>query len=73
MHVESLGFYKVSQTHERRGYFLYDELKERGIVGIQPGLTRHFKLNTYGLSFDKVKYVAEAFQEIARRWGLSVG
>ena len=72
IHVESEGFYKVSKSHKRRGFFLYDELKARGIVGIQPGLSRHFKLNTYGLTWEQVKYVAEAFQEIARKYGLAI-
>lgn len=73
IHIESVGFNKVSQTHKRRGFFLYDELKKKKIVGIQPGLTKHFKLNTYGLSWDQVKYVASAFQEIAEKNGLKVG
>ena len=72
MHFESMGFYKVSQSHKRRGFFLYDELKKRKIYGIQPGLTKHFKLNTYGLSWDQVKYVALAFKEIAEKYGLEV-
>jgi Sep-tRNA:Cys-tRNA synthetase len=71
-HVESDGFYKVSKTHKRRGFFLYDELKRRGIVGIQPGLTKHFKLNTYGLPREKVERVAGAFLEIAEEQGLGV-
>ena len=70
MHMESGGFYKVSQKHKRRGFFLYDELREKNIVGIQPGLTKHFKLNTYGLSWDEVKKVADAFLEIAEKHGL---
>ncbi len=70
MHFESMGFYKVSQSHKRRGFFLYDELKKRKIVGIQPGLTKHFKLNTYGLSWDQVRYVASVFKEIAKKYGL---
>ena len=72
IHVESQGFEKVSKTHKRRGFFLYDELKRRKIVGIQPGLTKHFKLNTYGLSWDQVKYVASAFDEIAEKCELKV-
>ena len=72
IYVESEGFYRVSKTHKRRGFFLYEELRDRGIVGVQPGLTRHFKLNTYGLSWEEVKHVAEAFQEIARKYGLSI-
>jgi len=71
-HMESDGFYKVSQTHKRRGFFLYEELKRRGIVGIQAGLTKHFKLNTYGLTKTKVERVAKAFLEIAREQGLAV-
>ena len=71
-HIESLGFYKVSESHKRRGYFLYDELRERKIVGIQAGLTKHFKLNTYGLTWDQVKYVAQAFQNIARKYELKI-
>ncbi len=72
IHVESEGFYKVSKSHKRRGFFLYEELRARGIVGVQPGLTRHFKLNVYGLSWDEVKRVVEAFHDIARKYGLSV-
>ncbi|MEM3012171.1 MAG: hypothetical protein QW084_02250, partial [Candidatus Hadarchaeales archaeon] len=70
--VQSEGFYKVSKEHRRRGFFLYEELRERGIVGIQPGLTRHFKLNTYGLKWEEVKLVAEGFLDIARKHGLAV-
>lgn len=71
-HLESSGFYKVSENHKRRGYFLYDELRERKIVGIQAGLTKHFKLNTYGLTWDQVKYVAQAFQDIACKYELKI-
>jgi Sep-tRNA:Cys-tRNA synthetase len=39
---------------------------------VQPGLTKHFKLNTYGLSQEKVERVAQAFLEIAREQNLSV-
>ena len=73
IHVESLGFQKIAETHKRRGFFLYDELKKRKIVGIQPGLTRHFKFNVYGLTWDEIKYVAESFLDIAKKYGLSVG
>ena len=71
-HIESEGLHKASETHKRRGFFLYEELKRRGIVGIQPGLTKHFKLNPYGLSREKVERVAEAFLDIAREQGLKV-
>jgi len=72
MHMESLGFYKVSEGHKRRGFFLYDELRKRNIVGIQAGLTKHFKLNTYGLTWDQIKYAAQAFRDIAQKYGLAI-
>lgn len=71
-HMETEGFYRVSLSHKRKGYFLYDELRERKIVGIQPGLTKHFKFNTYGLSWDQIKYVRDAFLDIAKKYGLDV-
>lgn len=71
-HMETEGFFRVSETHKRRGFFLYDELRERKIVGIQAGLTKHFKFNTYGLTWDQVKYVRDAFFEIAEKYGLKV-
>jgi len=72
IHFETPGLYEISKGHKRRGYFLYEELKKRGIVGIQPGLTKRFKLNTYGLAREKVELVAEAFQEIAKKHGSKV-
>ncbi len=72
IHMESEGLYEVSRHHKRRGFFLYEELRDRGIVGIQPGLTKHFKLNTYGLSRERIEKVAEAFLEIAEKYGLSI-
>lgn len=71
-HMETDGFYKVSETHKRKGYFLYDELRARKIVGIQPGLTKHFKFNTYGLTWEQVKYVKDAFFEIASKYSMKI-
>ena len=71
-HMETEGFFKVSESHKRRGYFLYDELRSKKIVGIQPGLTKHFKFNTYGLSWDQINYVGDAFLEIASKYGMKV-
>ncbi|MEM2667282.1 MAG: hypothetical protein QXE60_00765, partial [Candidatus Methanomethylicaceae archaeon] len=70
IHMESESFYKVSLNHKRKGYFLYEELKERKIVGIQPGLTKHFKFNIYGLSWNQIKYLRDAFFEIAEKYGI---
>ena len=65
-------FGRISETHKRSGYFLSDELSKRGIVGPFPGATHAWKMNTYGLSWGQVKYLAESFKEIAREHGLTV-
>lgn len=70
--LENEGFHRISQEHKRKGWFLYDELKERSVVGIKPGLTKEFTINTYGLTQDQVKHAARAFQEIAKKHGLAV-
>ncbi|VUT23655.1 MAG: O-phospho-L-seryl-tRNA:Cys-tRNA synthase [Candidatus Methanolliviera sp. GoM_oil] len=66
------SFDKIAKKHKRRGYFLYEELSKRKITGIFPGSTREFKLNTYGLSWDQIKYLADAFKEIAEKYGIWV-
>jgi Sep-tRNA:Cys-tRNA synthetase len=63
---ESDSFHQVAQEYTQKGYFLYNALKKRGIMGLHIGMTKHFKVNVYGLTWDQVRYVAEAFQEIAR-------
>ena len=70
--LETPSFHEVARRHKKKGFFLYHELKARGIVGIEPGLTRRIKLSTYGLSEDELVKVAEAFQDIARSYNLSV-
>ena len=69
--VDTTGsFDTVARIHKRRGFFFSDELKQRGIVGAFSGATRAWKLNTYGLSWDQIRYVADAFKEIAGKYGL---
>jgi Sep-tRNA:Cys-tRNA synthetase len=70
--VHTGGFDKVAQAHKKRGFFLTSELSKRGITGPFPGATRDWKLNTYGLTWDQIKYTANAFREIAEENGLSV-
>jgi Sep-tRNA:Cys-tRNA synthetase len=71
--VDTTGsFDAVAATHKRRGFFLSDELSKRGIVGEFAGATRTWKLNTYGLSWKQVRYLAEAFQEIAAKYDLPI-
>ena len=56
--------YNISQTAKGGRYFLYREMKERGVCGIKPGLTRQFKLSTYGLSRNELEEVLNALSEI---------
>lgn len=56
--------YNISQTAKGGRYFLYREMKERGVCGIKPGLTRQFKLSTYGLSRSELEEVLNALSEI---------
>ncbi|MCK9305923.1 MAG: O-phospho-L-seryl-tRNA:Cys-tRNA synthase [Methanoculleus sp.] len=69
--VDTTGsFDTVAQTHKRRGFYFSDELSERGIVGEFAGATRTWKLNTYGLSWKQIRYLADAFTEIAEKYEL---
>jgi Sep-tRNA:Cys-tRNA synthetase len=60
------------QEHKRRGFFLSDELSSKDIIGEFAGATRVRKLNTYGLSWEKVRYVVDTSQEIAEKYNLQV-
>ena len=62
----------IAQEHKRRGFFLSDELSSKGIVGEFAGATRVWKLNTYGLSWEKVRYVVDTFQDIADKYKLQI-
>ncbi len=66
------SFDTVAQTHKKKGYFLSQELKKKGIIGVIPGSTRVWKFNTYGLTDAQIDHVCHAFQEIARENGLTV-
>ncbi|PKL60318.1 MAG: O-phospho-L-seryl-tRNA:Cys-tRNA synthase [Methanomicrobiales archaeon HGW-Methanomicrobiales-4] len=69
--VDTTGsFDTIAATHKRRGYYLSDELSARKIVGEFAGATRSWKLSTYGLSWEKVRYLADSFTEIAEKYEL---
>jgi len=71
--VDTTGsFDKVARKHKQGGYFLYEALRRRGIVGGFPGATREWKLGTYGLSWDQIKHLGNSFIEIAEENGLSI-
>ncbi|MEM0332818.1 MAG: O-phospho-L-seryl-tRNA:Cys-tRNA synthase [Archaeoglobaceae archaeon] len=60
--------YEISKKAKDGRYFLYKELTQRKIHGIKPGLTRFFKLSTYGLSWEELKYVLSAFESIIEKY-----
>ncbi len=66
------SFDKIAKTHKRRGFFLSDELRKRGIVGEFAGSTRTWKLNTYGRTWDQIKYLGHAFIDIAEKYDVPV-
>lgn len=59
--------YKISLKHPKGRFFLYHELKKMGITGIKPGLTKHFKLSTFGISKEELEQVLDSFKEILKK------
>ena len=71
--VDTTGSYnKVAETHKRRGFFFSEELAEHGIIGEFAGATKTWKLNTYGQSWDRIKYLSDAFLDIAKKYDLKI-
>lgn len=66
---ETPFFHEIAQNHPRRGFFLYEELKKRKIVGIKRGQTEWFKCSAYGMTQEQVDYIAASFKEIAEKSG----
>ncbi|WOF17264.1 O-phospho-L-seryl-tRNA:Cys-tRNA synthase [Methanoplanus sp. FWC-SCC4] len=66
------SFDTVSKTHKKRGFYFSSEMSKRGIAGVFPGATKQWKLSTYGLSWEKVRYLADSFDEIAEKYNLEV-
>jgi Sep-tRNA:Cys-tRNA synthetase len=62
--IETPIFYQISQRHSKKRFFLYHELKQRGISGIKAGLTRNFKVSTYRLDKSDLEHVITAFKDI---------
>lgn len=60
--------HEIGKHHPRKGYYLYEELKERHIVGIKRGQTEWFKCSTYGMSEEQRKYIADSFKEIVEKY-----
>lgn len=68
MFFEAPVLFEISQRVKKGRYFLYRELKSRNIHGIKAGLTKFFKLSTYGVGRDDLKVVVDAFDEIIRKY-----
>lgn len=64
MFFRAENLYELSKKSKEGRFFLYKELKKRKIHGIKPGLSKNFKLSTYGLSREEVETVLGAFREI---------
>lgn len=64
MFFETPNLYELSKTAKDGRYFLYKELKARNIHGIKPGLTKFFKLSTYGVGKEDLSVVIDAFKDI---------
>ena len=60
--------HEISKVHPRKGFFLYEELKSRKIVGIKRGQTEWFKCSTYGMTKKQRDYIADSFKEIVGKF-----
>jgi len=65
---ETPVFDKIAENHPRRGFFLYEELKKRNIVGIKRGQTKWFKCSVYGFSQEQKDYIGKSFIEIVDKY-----
>jgi Sep-tRNA:Cys-tRNA synthetase len=68
LHFEAPVLYDISRRVRERGYFLYKELKERGIWGPQPGLARSFKLSTLAADRQQLGLVIDSFKAILNKY-----
>jgi len=64
LHFDAPALYAISKRVRERGYFLYKELKERGIWGPQPGLARSFKLSTFAADRQQLGLAVDSFKAI---------
>jgi Sep-tRNA:Cys-tRNA synthetase len=68
LHFDAPALYEISKRVRERGYFLYKELKERGIWGPQPGLARSFKLSTFAADRQQLGFVIDSFKAILNQY-----
>jgi Sep-tRNA:Cys-tRNA synthetase len=68
LHFDAPALYEISKRVREKGYFLYKELKERGIWGPQPGLARSFKLSTFAADRQQLGFVIDSFKAILNKF-----
>jgi len=68
LYFETPMLYDISQRVRERGYFLHKELKERGIWGPQPGVTKSFKLSTFAADREQLEFVVASFKAILNKY-----
>jgi len=68
LYFETPILYDISRHVRERGYFLYKELKERGIWGPQPGLTKAFKVSTFAADRKQLGFVIDSFKTILSKY-----
>jgi len=68
LHFDAPALYEISKRVREKGYFLYKELKERGIWGPQPGLARSFKLSTFAADTQQLGFVIDSFKAILNKY-----
>lgn len=66
--IKTNNFAQIAKNHPRRGFFVRDEFKERGIIGMAPGISKNMKVSTYGLTWNQVRRFASAFIEISNKF-----
>ena len=69
LHFEAPMLYDISKHVRERGYFLYEELKDRGIWGPQPGMTKAFKISTFAADKNQLGFVVNSFKDILSKYG----
>ncbi len=68
--ITTEGFAEVAKKHPRKGFFVRDEFKERGIIGMLPGISKDMKYSTYGLTWGQIEHFTKSFIEIAEKYNL---
>jgi Sep-tRNA:Cys-tRNA synthetase len=59
-------FSQISEKHKEGRFFLYKELKKRGISGLKAGVTKYMKVSTYNFNKEELKKVIDAFKDISK-------